>query len=163
MGLQWKRADLLSWGETHTAPSGLYRKRWSYTDPSETNPDGVLFSLTCPDGTELGPFGCESAVDLEIMKRERRMSTFQSVWDAIEDTPAEAAALRLRAELMRGICERLSGSGWDRVEAARRCGVTTPRHDELTGGKVDRFTLEELIGIGTNLGLKFRLGVVSQE
>jgi hypothetical protein len=72
MTLHWKRADLLSWGETCAAPSGLYRKRWAYTDPSPTNPDGVLFSLTCPDGTELGPFGCESAVDLEIMKRERK-------------------------------------------------------------------------------------------
>ena len=71
MGLDWKRADLLSWGETHTALSGTYRKRWSYIDPSPKNPDGVLFSLTCPDGTELGPFGCESAVDLAILKRER--------------------------------------------------------------------------------------------
>lgn len=48
MGLHLKRADLLS------------------------NPDGVLFSLTCPDGTELGPFGYESAVDLQILKRERK-------------------------------------------------------------------------------------------
>ncbi len=71
-GLIWKRADLLSWGETCTSPSGIYRKRWTYTDPSPTNPDGVLFSLTCPDGTELGPFGCESAVDLQILKRERK-------------------------------------------------------------------------------------------
>jgi hypothetical protein len=72
MTLHWKRADLLSWGETCTTPSGLYRKRWTYIDPSPTNPDGVLFSLTCPDGTELGPFGCESAVDLQILKRERK-------------------------------------------------------------------------------------------
>jgi hypothetical protein len=72
MTLHWKRADLLSWGETWAAPSGLYRKSWTYTDPSATNPDGVLFSLTCPDGTDLGPFGCESAVDLQILKRERK-------------------------------------------------------------------------------------------
>lgn len=70
-GLIWKRSDLLSWGETCTTRSGAYRKRWTYTAPSPTNPDGVLFSLTCPDGTELGPFGCESAVDLQILKRER--------------------------------------------------------------------------------------------
>jgi hypothetical protein len=72
MGLIWKRADLLAWGETHAARSGLYRKRWTYIDPSTTNPDGVIFTLTCPDGTELGPFGCESAVNLQILKRERR-------------------------------------------------------------------------------------------
>jgi predicted XRE-type DNA-binding protein len=88
------------------------------------------------------------------------MLTFQSVWDAIEDTPAQAASLRLRAELMRAICERLTGAGWGRVEAARRCGVTTPRLDELTGGKVDLFTLEELIRIGTNLGLRMRIAFV---
>lgn len=71
MPVYWKRADLIAWGETCTTPSGLYRKRWTYIDPSRTNPDGVLFTLTCPDGTELGPFGCESAVDLQILKRER--------------------------------------------------------------------------------------------
>lgn len=72
MGLNWKRADLTAWGETYTARSGLYRKCWTYIDPTRTNPDGVLFTLICPDGTELGPFGCESAVDLQILKRERK-------------------------------------------------------------------------------------------
>ena len=88
------------------------------------------------------------------------MSKFLSVWDAIEDDPVQAEVMQIRSELMRKISERLTGAGWGRVEAARRCGVTTPRLDELTGGKVDRFTLEDLIRIGTNLGLRMRIGVV---
>ena len=88
------------------------------------------------------------------------MSTFLSVWDAIEDDPVQAEGMKLRSDLMHKICERLTGAGWDRVEAARRCGVTTPRLDELTGGKLDRFPIEELIRIGTNLGLRMRIEMV---
>jgi predicted XRE-type DNA-binding protein len=82
------------------------------------------------------------------------VSTYLSVWDAIEDDPVQAEVMKVRSDLMRKICERLTGAGWGRVEAARRCGVTTPRLDELTGGKVDRFTLEDLIRIGTKLGVR---------
>lgn len=88
------------------------------------------------------------------------MSTFLSVWDAIEDDPAQAQVMKIKSELMQRICDRIGMAGWGRVEAARHCGITMPRLDELTGGKVDLFTLEELVRIGTNLGLRLRIGVV---
>lgn len=91
------------------------------------------------------------------------MSKFLSVWDAIEEDPAQAEVMKIRSELMREICERLGVAGWDRVEAARRCGVTVPRLDELTRGKVDLFTLEELIRIASGAGLRVRIEVVFQE
>jgi predicted XRE-type DNA-binding protein len=91
------------------------------------------------------------------------MSEFLSVWDAIEDDPGQAEVMKVRSALMREICDRLTGAGWDRVEAARRCGVTTPRLGELTGGKVDLFTMEELVRIASGAGLRVRIEVVSQE
>ena len=57
--------------------------------------------------------------------------SYASVWDAIADTPAEAANLRARAELMQQIAARLRQSGWTQAEAARHCGVTQPRINDL--------------------------------
>ena len=55
------------------------------------------------------------------------IETFASVWDAVADTPAEAANLRARAELMQKIADIVNENGWKQAEAARRCGVTQPR------------------------------------
>lgn len=55
------------------------------------------------------------------------------MWDAIADTPEEAANLRVRAELMRRIEGIVSKAGCTQVEAARRFGVTQPRMNEKLG------------------------------
>ena len=53
--------------------------------------------------------------------------TYNNVWDALADTPEQAANLRARAELMQQIAEVVKESGWTQVEAATRCGITKPR------------------------------------
>lgn len=40
------------------------------------------------------------------------MTTFQSVWDVIEDTPEEAENMEIRAELMRSIQNRIRNKDW---------------------------------------------------
>ena len=59
------------------------------------------------------------------------VETFASVWDALGDTPEEAANLRLRSALMRQIAAIVEGGGWTQAEAAERCGVTQPRINDL--------------------------------
>jgi predicted XRE-type DNA-binding protein len=82
---------------------------------------------------------------------------YASVWDAITDTPAEAANLRARADLMRQIAEIIHAQGWKQVEAAQRCGVTQPRINDLLRGKVSRFSLDALVNIATALGRRVNL------
>lgn len=84
------------------------------------------------------------------MKKSR--STYASVWDALADTPEEAANLRARADLMRQIAELIAASEWKQVEAAERCGVTQPRMNDLLRGRVSRFSLDALVNIATALG-----------
>jgi predicted XRE-type DNA-binding protein len=60
---------------------------------------------------------------------------FVSVWDAIADTPEQAANLRARAELMRQIASIVNGHGWTQSEAAARCSVTQPRMNDLLRGR----------------------------
>ena len=62
--------------------------------------------------------------------------SYASVWDAVADTPEQAANLRARAELMRKIAARLKQHDWTQDEAARRCGVTQPRINDLLRGRV---------------------------
>ena len=83
--------------------------------------------------------------------------SYASVWDAIADTPEEAANLRARAELMQKIAARLKERDWTQAEAANRCGVTQPRINDLLRGRVSRFSLDALVNIATALGCRVRL------
>lgn len=85
--------------------------------------------------------------------------TFDSVWDAIADTPAEAANLRLRAELMQRIAVIVKDRGWTQTEAATHCGITQPRMNDLLRGRVSRFSLDALVNIATALGQRVHLEV----
>ncbi|MBR7517919.1 XRE family transcriptional regulator, partial [Mycobacterium tuberculosis] len=53
--------------------------------------------------------------------------TFASVWDALEDSSAEAENMRLRSTVMRALERHIRARGWTQAEAARRLGVTQPR------------------------------------
>ena len=47
-----------------------------------------------------------------------KFETFASVWDALADTPEQAANLRARAELMHQIAAIVKKRKWSQVEAA---------------------------------------------
>ncbi len=85
------------------------------------------------------------------------IESYASVWDAIADTPEQAANLRARSELMQKIAAIIQQEGWTQVEAARRCGVTQPRINDLLRGRVSRFSLDALVNICTALGRRVRL------
>ena len=77
---------------------------------------------------------------------------FANVWDAIADTPEEAANLTLRSELMDEIEAIIKQNGWKQAEAAKRCGVTQPRINDLLRGRIARFSLDALVNIASALG-----------
>lgn len=87
----------------------------------------------------------------------KKPETYNSIWDAIADTPGQAANLRLRAELMRQIASFVTNAGWTQTEAARRCGVTQPRINDLLRGRVSRFSLDALVNVSTALGCRVRV------
>jgi predicted XRE-type DNA-binding protein len=87
------------------------------------------------------------------------VETYASVWDAIADTPEEAANLRVRAELMDKIGAIIEENGWTQVEAARRCGVTQPRINDLLRGRIARFSLDALVNIAAALGRRVHVAL----
>ena len=84
--------------------------------------------------------------------KKLKTDSYASVWDAITDTPAEAANLRVRSELMDKITALVEKNGWTQVEAARHCGVTQPRINDLLRGRISRFSLDALVNIAAALG-----------
>ena len=83
-----------------------------------------------------------------------KFESFDSVWDAIADTPEEAANLRARAELMMQIADVIKTRRWKQAEAAAHCGVTQPRINDLLRGRVSRFSLDALVNIAAALGCR---------
>ena len=78
---------------------------------------------------------------------------FPSVWDAIEDTPQEAASMRARATLMRELELVIQKRGMTQAEAAELFGVTQPRISDLMRGKIGLFSLDTLLDLATTAGL----------
>lgn len=81
-----------------------------------------------------------------------KIESFASVWDAVADTPEEAANLRVRSELMDKITALIEASGWTQAEAASQCSVTQPRINDLLRGRISRFSLDALVNIAAALG-----------
>ncbi|MBN9657887.1 MAG: XRE family transcriptional regulator [Acidobacteria bacterium] len=90
------------------------------------------------------------------MKKQR----FASVWDAIEDTPEQAANMKLRAVLMTGLRDHITRTGMSQTEAARLFGVTQPRVSDLMRGKINLFALDALVNMATAAGLRIEMHVL---
>lgn len=88
-----------------------------------------------------------------------KVESYESVWDAIADTPEEAANLRTRSELMMQIGAIIKENGWKQAEAAKRCGVTQPRINDLVRGRISRFSIDALVNIATALGRRVHLAL----
>ncbi len=90
------------------------------------------------------------------MKRQR----FRSVWDAIESSPAQAANMRARSEMMLAIRNTVETWQVTQAAAAKRLGLTQPRMNDLVRGRIDKFSLDALINLASRAGLSIRVEIV---
>lgn len=88
-----------------------------------------------------------------------KIETFNTSWDAIADSPAEAANLQARAELMLLITKIIRNNAWKQADAATHCGVTQPRMNDLLRGRVSKFSLDALVNIISALGHRVHFDV----
>ena len=95
------------------------------------------------------------------MKKKVKTESYASVWDALADTPEQAANLRARSELIQKIASIIiiADHGWTQGEAAGRCNVTQPRMNDLLRGRVSRFSLDALVNIATALGCRVHVEI----
>jgi predicted XRE-type DNA-binding protein len=91
------------------------------------------------------------------MMSKPKIEEYKNVWDALADTPEEAANLTLRSDLMMQIEDIVKENGWTQAEAAKRCGITQPRMNDLLRGKISRFSVDALVNIAAKLGRRITL------
>jgi predicted XRE-type DNA-binding protein len=84
---------------------------------------------------------------------------FESVWDAIESTPAEAANMKARSELMIAIQVQIENWQLTQAESAKRLGITQPRLNDLLRGRVHNFSLDALmnLAVAADLTVEWRI------
>jgi predicted XRE-type DNA-binding protein len=87
-----------------------------------------------------------------------KAQTFANVWDAIEDSPEEAATMTMRSNVMIAISKAVRGWNTTQARAARRLGITQPRLNDLLHGKINKFSLDTLMTLATRAGLILLLG-----
>lgn len=85
--------------------------------------------------------------------------SFESVWDAIEDTPEQAENMKLRSALMMALSEQIASEQLSQAQAAQRLGVTQPRISDLMRGKIHLFSLDALVNMAVVAGLQVELRV----
>jgi len=84
---------------------------------------------------------------------------FESIWDAIEDNPAEAEKMKLRSSLMIALKRHIAAEGLTQKEAARLIGVTQPRISDLMRGKINLFAIDSLVDMVVRAGLKIEMHI----
>src|ERR1700704_5455325 len=92
-------------------------------------------------------------------KTRMKAQTFANVWDALEDSPEDAAVMTMRFNVMAIINATVRGWNTTQAQAARRLGITQPRLNDLLKGKINKFSLDTLLTLATRAGLKVRIDV----
>ena len=87
------------------------------------------------------------------------VQTFDTVFDALADTPAEAANMKARAEVLMALQARVRSWELPQEAAAARLGITRPRLNDLLRGKLGKFSLDALVNVATAAGLTLEIRV----
>lgn len=81
------------------------------------------------------------------------IQTYGDVFDAIAKTPAEAANMKARADLLSAVKAQVKSWKLTQGVAATRLGITRPRLNDLLQGKLEKFSLDALVKLAAASGL----------
>lgn len=84
---------------------------------------------------------------------------YDNIFDVIADSPADAADLQFRADLMLTLRKLLEERKLRQADIAEALGVSQPRVSELMRGKIDLFSADKLIGLLARLDVRLRPSV----
>ena len=87
------------------------------------------------------------------------VQTFDSVFDALANTPAEAMNMRARSELLSALNARIRSWDLPQDAAAKRLGITRPRLNDMVRGKLAKFSLDALVNLTSAAGLTLEIRI----
>ena len=97
------------------------------------------------------------------VKREGERETTEvirgssNVFEDLGFEPAEAANLKIRADLMLDLRRHIQEKAWTQAEAAQFFGETQPRISNLLKGEISRFSVDKLINMLAKAGIAVRV------
>jgi predicted XRE-type DNA-binding protein len=71
--------------------------------------------------------------------------------------PHEAAVMLLRCELAEALRKWMDREGCTQAQAAKRLGVSQPRVSEIARNKVDKLSLDYLVGLCAKAGVSVKV------
>ena len=77
----------------------------------------------------------------------KKLESFTSIWDAIEDTPQAAASMEATSSLMMALSNHIEKNGLTQAQAANLLGVTESQVSDLLRGKINRFSFDLLLSM----------------
>ena len=86
----------------------------------------------------------------------------ENVFEDVGFAAAEAANLKIRADLLLDLREYIQARGWTQAEAATFFGETQPRISNLLKGEINRFSIDKLINMLAHAGIAVRLETKSR-
>ncbi len=87
-----------------------------------------------------------------MVSRVRRSSG--NVYRDLGFPPEEADNLRARSDLMIRLTRILETRGLTQAAAAKLLGITQPRVSDLVRGKIDRFSIDNLVELLSRVGVR---------
>jgi predicted XRE-type DNA-binding protein len=95
--------------------------------------------------------------------KERIRRSRGNIFEDLGSSPTEAANLKARSHLMMELAERIRRKGWTQQEAAKALGVTQPRVSDLVRGKIDRFSVDNLIELLGRAGVEITFSAIRRK
>ena len=80
-----------------------------------------------------------------------------NVFEDLGFEPAEAANLKIRADLMLDLRRHIQEKAWTQAEAAQFFGETQPRISNLLKGEIGRFSVDKFINMLAKAGIAVRV------
>jgi len=95
------------------------------------------------------------------MKKSRTLITHSSgdVFLDLGFPPHKAAVMLLRCEIAEALRQWIDHEGLTQAQAAKHLGVVQPRISEIARNKVDKLSLDYLVGLCAKAGLSVSVGV----
>ena len=94
-----------------------------------------------------------------MIERATRTKPGVDVFADLGFTPADAENLRIRSAMMRALVSFIRKNKLTQARAAKRLGVSQPRVSDLMRGKIQLFSIDNLVNLLAAAGLRVDLKV----
>jgi predicted XRE-type DNA-binding protein len=86
-------------------------------------------------------------------------TVFNNVWDALFTEQNQNIDAKIRSDFMTSLIFRIEQWNLTQAEAAKRLGISQPRLNDLLKGKLSKFSIDALLSLAVNAGLKVELTI----